>query len=168
MVKIAEQLSFAPLSNDCGALFSPCRKYRYTLWRIWDPGKQYACFLGLNPSTADETTDDPTVRRCVDYSRRWDMGGLYMLNIFAYRLTDPENMKAVTDPVGPDNDRWLNEIASSAGIVIAAWGNHGDHMDRGREVLAMLSNVYCLKLNSNGQPAHPLYLRKSLEPICLK
>ena len=129
MKNTSAQLTLAPFNNDCGALFSPCRKYRYTLWRIWAPDKPYACFLGLNPSTADETADDPTVRRCIDYSKRWGMGSLLMLNIFAYRSTDPEKMKAVADPVGPDNDRWIKEIAGNAGIVIAAWGNHGDHLD---------------------------------------
>ncbi len=165
----AKQLCLSPFSDDCGALFSTCRQYRYTLWRIWDNSKPYACWIGLNPSTADEIENDPTVRRCIDYSKQWQFGGMFMMNAFAYRSTDPEKMKAIADPVGPDNDRWLVEIANNSGLVLAAWGNHAAHMDRGKKVLDMLqTNVFCLKLNSNGQPAHPLYLRKSLTPIRLK
>ena len=96
-------------------IFSPCRRYRYTLWRAWDmfnPG--YVMFIGLNPSTADEVQDDPTIRRCIGYAKEWGYGAFCMTNIFAFRATDPRVMKAQADPVGPENDKWLTECAKGA------------------------------------------------------
>lgn len=146
------------------AEFSPCRLYRYKLWRIWDSSLPYAQFIGLNPSTADETNDDPTVRRCINYAAQWGYGGLCMTNIFAYRATDPRDMKAVAEPVGPGNDAALVEVASKAGVVVAAWGTHGSHMLRGIEVCKLIPDLHVLKLTRDGFPAHPLYLLKSLRP----
>ena len=81
------------------AVFSPCRTYRYALSRVWAADKPYALFIGLNPSTADETLDDPTIRRCIDFAKRWGYGGLVMANLFAYRATDPAVMKRAAEPV---------------------------------------------------------------------
>lgn len=160
-------------------IFSHCRKYRYTLWREWDLDSVTGCsddlshpyefvqFIGLNPSTADEVQDDPTIRRCIAFAKAWGYGALCMTNIFAWRDTDPEKMKKVADPIGPDNDKWLQEIASQAGIVIAAWGKHGSHLYRGIKVKQMLPNLHHLKLNSDGSPAHPLYLSAKLKPLML-
>ena len=89
--------------KDMGATFSPCRTWRYSLWRIWQPGKPYVVFIGLNPSTATEVEDDPTIRRCIRYAQDWDYGGLYMLNVFALRSTDPKALYRHSDPKGPDN-----------------------------------------------------------------
>ena len=97
-----------------GARFSDCRLYRYQLWRIWDEGRPYLNVIGLNPSTADETRDDPTIRRCIDYAKRWNYGGLFMTNIFAFRATLPAVMKKQVEPVGSDNDHWLIETAANA------------------------------------------------------
>ncbi|HEY5894703.1 MAG TPA: DUF1643 domain-containing protein [Chthoniobacterales bacterium] len=146
------------------AVFSPCRRYRYELWRRWSDAP-YCMFIGLNPSTADETHDDPTVRRCINYATRWGFGALCMTNIFAYRATDPMDMKAVTDPVGPDNDATLKRVADDAGIVVSAWGIHGIHMGRERAVKAMLPALHCLQMTKSGAPGHPLYLRADLTPI---
>lgn len=123
-----------------------CRTYRYTLSRIWDDSKQYALFIGLNPSTVDETEDDLTIRRCIRFARDWDFGGLYMLNLFAYRATKSPDMKAANDPIGPDNDKWLTGLAAHAGIVVAARGNGGSFLNRSLIVRRMIPNVYCLKL----------------------
>ena len=117
------------------AEFSPCRQYRYSLWRYWDEHKRYAVFVCLNPSTADETKDDPTVRRCINFAKGWDYGGMIMLNLFALRSTDPKRLKLVDDPVGPDNDFHLRSASSKAGITIAAWGIHGTLMGRNKEVI---------------------------------
>jgi hypothetical protein len=149
-----------------GAEFSPDRKHRYTLWRIWDESKPYAMFIGLNPSTADEVKNDPTVTRCLGYAKKWGFGGLYMMNIFAFRSTDPKKLKFVVDPVGEKNDYWLKKIAKDAGIVVAAWGNHGSFLERAKEVSTLIPKIHCLKLNKNGQPAHPLYLASNLMPKC--
>ena len=148
-----------------GGIFSPDRKYRYTLGRAWEPEKPYAMFVGLNPSTADEVNNDPTVRRCINYAKDWGYGGLCMTNIFAFRATDPKVMKRQEDPVGEENDRYLVECGKRAGIIIAAWGTHGVHMGRGKAVAEMLGYLYCLGVTKDGHPKHPLYLRKDLKPV---
>ncbi len=153
------------LLEDSGAKFSQDRVHRYSLWRIWDKSKDYAVFVGLNPSTADEYKNDPTVRRCVNYAFDWGFGGLYMLNIFAFRSTDPGNLYSADDPIGPENDFFLRTISEQAGITVAAWGNHGEFMNRGEDVKALLTNPFCLKLTKTGSPGHPLYLRKDIEPF---
>ncbi len=107
------------------AKFSNDRKYRYELWRRWKPGGEYAAFICLNPSTADETADDPTVRRCIDYSQRWGYHAFCMLNLFAFRATDPRVMKAAIAPVGAFNDEAIRRVADGAGIVVAAWETMG-------------------------------------------
>ena len=148
------------------ATFSPDRVYRYSLWREWIGGDGYCMFVGLNPSTADETSDDPTIRRCIGYAKQWGYSALEMCNLFAYRATDPKDMLiGVTDPVGPANDTILRFSARHAGIVIAAWGTHGSHLGRDQAVRAMLPNIYALKLTKGGHPSHPLYLRADLKPL---
>lgn len=151
--------------QESTATFSPCRTYRYSLWRRWGaPEQGYAMFIGLNPSTADEVEDDPTVRRCIQFAKDWGYGALYMTNLFAFRATDPAVMKADSEPIGPDTDAVLAELAKNAGVVVAAWGNHGSHSARDQQVIALLPNLHCLKVTKAGQPSHPLYLRKSLTP----
>ena len=159
---MAEQMSS---SMKSGASFSPCRRYRYSLWRNWaDTANGYAMFVGLNPSTADETDDDATVRRCIGFAKAWDYAGLCMANLFAFRATYPSNMKAAADPVGPDNNQALHHLAKEAGIIVAAWGVHGAHLARGDTVRAMLPNLHYLRLTKAGYPCHPLYLPKALTP----
>lgn len=157
---------------DKGAIFSTCRTWRYQLWRIWDKSKPYAMFLMLNPSTADEENNDPTVARCQDYAQTWGYGGLYVCNIFAYRATDRAVMKVAPDPIGPDNDRSIIQIAKNAGIVVCGWGNDGSFMNRSQYVcnlLNMLSiSTHCLVLTNSGEPHHPLYLKKTLKPFLFK
>lgn len=152
------------------AVFSPCRRYRYALWRhLGDSSgvghERYAMFVGLNPSTADEFVDDPTIRRCIAFARAWGFDGLCMTNLFAYRATEPSDLLAQKDPTGPDNDRILAEVASNACIIVAAWGNHGDHLGRASIVMRTLPRLHYLRLNKNGQPGHPLYLPGGLTPV---
>ncbi|RTR33189.1 DUF1643 domain-containing protein [Shewanella canadensis] len=147
------------------AVLSDCRDYRYSLWRTWDEDKPYALFIGLNPSTADEVEDDPTIRRCVNFARDWGYGGLCMANLFAFRATEPNVMKSAPDPIGEANDTWLVQLADGAGVVIAAWGNDGTFLGRSRTVLELIDGVKCLKLNKSGEPAHPLYQPKNSKPI---
>ena len=153
------------------AFFSPCGKYRYTLWRhfsdLFSGGKGYAMFIGLNPSTADELNNDPTVTRCINYSKAWGFDGYCMTNLFAWRSTDPAGMLSQKDPVGSRNDEFLVEVASRAAIVVAAWGVDGTHLDRDKQVLNLLGNVYCLGLTKDGIPRHPLYMPKNIEPVLL-
>lgn len=162
-------------------IFSGCRKYRYTLWREWGVGtlpmlelgnrkspEAYCMFIGLNPSTADETNDDPTIRRCIDFAKRWGYGALCMTNIFAWRDTDPEKMKRELEPIGLYNDEWLTKVAAGAGVIVAAWGKHGAHMNRAEQVKKLIPNLQCLKLNGDGSPQHPLYLKATLTPFPLQ
>ncbi len=157
------------------ANFSPCRTWRYTLHRSWadkplfgpvSPG--IVMFIGLNPSTADEVTNDPTVRRCIGFARAWGYSSFIMTNIFAFRATYPRDMKAAHDPVGPDNDKWLIECAREAALVVAAWGNDGAYRDRSRQVVEMMEGagvqLMCLRMTKAGEAEHPLYLPGKLRP----
>ena len=146
------------------AVFSPCRKYRYSLSRTWDINQKIILFIGLNPSTADETHDDPTIRRCLLYSSSWGFGGLIMVNLFAFRATLPKDLKNSKHPVGRDNNQFIIHAHKEASMTIAAWGNDGDLYNRDQEVLEIISNPMCLKVNKTGQPAHPLYQKKDIKP----
>lgn len=159
--------------------FSPCRKYRYTLWREFDfdlwqgdgieHRRDYVQFIGLNPSTADETIDDPTIRRCIRFCQDWGYGALCMTNLFAYRATQPTVMKAQQRCIGDDNTNQIREIAERAGIIIAAWGRDGNHCGRQEQVIDALQpwreKLHHLGLNLDGTPKHPLYLRADTKPI---
>ncbi len=147
------------------AVLSLCRNYRYALSRVWDSSQPYVLFIGLNPSTADETEDDPTIRRCLGFAKSWGYGGLVMANLFAWRATNPADMKQQDDPIGEKNDAWLVELARHAGVVVAAWGNDGSFRQRSAQIQALLPDLHYLKLNGTGEPAHPLYLKQTLRPV---
>ena len=121
-------------------------------------------FVCLNPSTADEVQDDPTVRRCIRYAKDWGYGGMAMLNLFAFRATDPEAMKRAKDPVGPENDIYLSEWSAGARVTVCAWGAQGVFLGRDKEVLPLLHRPHYLALTADGQPRHPLYLKAALKP----
>lgn len=155
------------IDNLTDAEFSACRNYRYALWRIWDNAKPFAMFIGLNPSTADEVKDDPTIIRCINFAKSWGYGGVCMTNLFAYCATKPSKMKAQTDPVGAENDDWLTKLAKDAEVVVATWGNDGGHLNRSNVITNMLPNLHYLKMNKSGEPAHPLYLKADLTPLAM-
>lgn len=158
------------------AILSACRTYRYTLTRVWDTSLPMACFIGLNPSTADERDDDPTIRKCMKYAIRWGFGGILMLNIFGFRATHPRDLKRARregkDVIGLHGNTFehLHTYITdfNCRIVVCAWGNtSGVATARGsqaRIALATLPLRY-LKLNNDGSPAHPLYLLDALEPL---
>lgn len=159
------------MNNQC--VFSPDRLFRYSLIHQLDeanPSEKLLYFLGLNPSRADEIQLDNTLRRVRGYTAREGYGGFIMGNIFAFRATDPNDMYAAKDPIGPDNDYWLLEHAKRCGKVVCAWGGHGAYLDRGLAVAELLKDceLVCLKTNSDGSPAHPLYLKKDLPFISYK
>lgn len=146
--------------------FSADKRYRYTLWReTGEQGESYVQFIGLNPSTADETINDPTVRRCMGFAHDWGFRWMVMTNVFAYRATDPRDMKKQVHPFGPDNARWIHETAQSADLVIAAWGVHGTWEGGDGHVRALVSNLKCLGKTKDGHPKHPLYLRRDSQLI---
>jgi hypothetical protein len=148
-----------------GAEFSECRTWRYVLWRRWDRQLDQAMFIGLNPSTADEREDDPTIRRCIRFAKDWGYGGLLMMNAFAFRATDPKNMKAAKDPIGPRNDEALKFRQAQVGLIVAAWGAHCSPQ-RELEVCEIIQRpIHCLGKTKSGSPKHPLYLRADTKPV---
>lgn len=145
------------------AVFSDCENYRYLLTRVWDPKGKKALFVMLNPSTADEFRNDPTVERCERRARALGFGAFRVTNIFAFRATDPKVMRAALDPIGPDNDQAIRQSASDwADTIVCAWGNHGQHLQRGAAVRYLLSNIgqplFHLGITGVGEPKHPLYI----------
>lgn len=151
------------------AVYSPCEAYRYALTRIWDVAAPKAVFVMLNPSTATELQNDPTVERCERRARALGFGGFRVVNIFAYRATDPRVMRAQADPVGPGNDAALVEAAGWGDQIICAWGNHGAHLRRGAAVEALLraqgKPLFHLSLTKEGVPKHPLYIGYAVQPV---
>lgn len=145
------------------AVFSDCGAYRYALTRIWDAAAARVLFVMLNPSTASEERNDPTVARCEARARALGFGGLAVANLFAWRATRPADLRRAAHPIGPGTDRHLLEDAARADLLICAWGNHGALHGRGAEVLRLLVSrghaLHHLGLTRLGQPAHPLYLR---------
>lgn len=157
----------ADIEDDAatGAVISDCGLYRYRLWRRWADGP-CCVFVMLNPSTADATKDDPTIRRCIGFAKREGCGSLEVVNLFAFRATSPDDMKRAVQPIGPDNDRHLLEATRTAdGPVIAAWGAHGGYEGRDRSVRLLLREVslLCLGKTKNGSPRHPLYAPSNAE-----
>ncbi len=150
--------------NNNGAAFSPCRKYRYALWRVWDSGKPLVMFIGSNPSTANETKTDATIRRVKKFAETWGYGGFYMMNLFAIVSRYPAVLKTDPDPLG-DNDGWIEKIAEKCDKVIFAWGNFKEAEERSKDVIKMFPDAYALEINKNGSPKHPLYVSKDIELV---
>ena len=157
------------LLTETGAKFSDCKRYRYRLWRYWNRTKPALCFLMLNPSTADDLSNDPTVERCQRRAQSMGFGGLEVANIFAFRSTDPWLLYSIADPVGPGNDQAILDACADAGMVICGWGDHGKLNGRGDAVRNLLSKAgittHALKQNSSGEPKHPLYVSYKTEPM---
>lgn len=155
------------MGMSSGATFGPRRRYRYRLWRSWNFDAPRVLFVLLNPSTADERLDDPTIRRCIGFARTWGFGGVEIVNIFAYRSTDPAALREICDPIGPRNDYHIKAARRRSARCIAAWGNHGMYLDRGARILRTLirlGEVECLCETKTGQPGHPLYISSSTMP----
>ena len=150
------------------AVYSPCEAYRYTLTREWQPDGRKALFVMLNPSTATEVQNDPTVERCERRARTLGFGAFRVTNIFAYRATDPKVMRAQADPVGPGNDQAIADGAAWADQIICGWGSHGAHLARGAAVADLLRAtglpLYHLGLTLAGAPKHPLYIGYATQP----
>lgn len=154
---------------DNSAIFSDDGLYRYWLSRTIAPAGKLVTFIGLNPSTADASKDDPTISRCINFAKRWEASTLIVVNLFAYRSTNPRFLKEVADPVGPENDAWLKKVVMESDIVIAAWGNRGAFNGRDELVKRMFTNqLQTLRLTKSGMPSHPLYLPSEITPVRLE
>jgi hypothetical protein len=151
------------------ATYSDCESYRYALTRTWDAEGRRVLFVMLNPSKATEVQNDPTVERCERRARALGFGAFQVTNIFAWRDTDPFQMRKAADPIGPENDAAIRAGAAWADQIIAAWGTHGAHLDRGPEVARILRDLgkplYSLGLSKHGHPKHPLYISYTQQPI---
>lgn len=145
-------------------------EYRYRLVREWDTSLPAVMFVMMNPSTADPVYDDPTVAKCRRYAEDWGYGSLLVGNTFAYRATDQKRLLAASDPIGPDNDTHLQDMANRASLLVFAYGKpHRSLRARGPAVARLLSQnsartLHVLQLCADGTPSHPLYLRGSLKP----
>lgn len=165
------------------ALFGPggeASLYRYALHRDvsraplelpFDPPRRTCLFLMLNPSTATATLDDPTIRRCIAFTRAWGFTDLQVCNLFAFRATNPDELSAVTvDPIGPDNNAAIVRIAALAERIVCAWGVKGKHLARGQAVRKLLADrdLWALRLTKEGHPEHPLYMPSAIQPFVWK
>ena len=148
------------------AILSPCERYRYRLTRTLEGTGGPLLLIGLNPSTADATQDDPTIRRCIDFARRWGHSELVVANLFAFRATRPKDLKNAPEPIGAETDRILLNEAKRASRILVAWGVHGPYKSRDQEVLSLLAPfaLSCLGTTKAGQPRHPLYIRADTLP----
>ena len=150
------------------AQFSPDGNYRYWLFREWAVLGESCAFIMLNPSTATAENDDPTIRRCVRFAQDWGYGKLYVANLFAFCTTDPNDLKGVVDPVGPDNDQSILAVMGRCSLTIAAWGANCVYMNRHNRVLQLISSMgghlWHLGLSKAGHPLHPLYLPANARP----
>jgi hypothetical protein len=151
------------VSAQSSAIISSCGRYRYLLSREWEPMGAACTFIMLNPSTADGTLDDPTIRRCIGFAKAWRYGGMSVVNLFALRATDPRDLSRWSrdNSVGPLNDKFIDEtIAATRGVIVAAWGAGGHLYGRAQEVVDR-HRGRLMRLGTptlNGSPKHPLYL----------
>ena len=162
-------LTDAGMERD--AVISPCGLYRYSLTRRWASGAP-VLFVMLNPSTADATIDDPTIRRCVGFARAWGAPAIEVVNLFAYRATDPVDLAAARlgglDIVGPENDLHIAAAAERTSSCVVAWGAHAEAIQRAGDVWRLLAervSVHALGITKAGAPRHPLYLRADSKPL---
>ena len=155
-----------------GAEFSTCGQYRYALWRVWNSAAPLVMFIGLNPCTAKAKTNDPTIKKCIELAKSWEVdgenyGGVVMMNLFSYCTPDPYVMKKQLDPIGIGNDYWLQLLVQETELIVAAWGDHGTHLNRAHDILRMLPDMMCFNQTKKGQPVHPLYQKPQakLKPL---
>ena len=144
-----------------GAIFSEDNIYRYQLSRIWDEEKPKILFIMLNPSTADEFVEDPTIRRIVNYAKDWGYGSVYVGNLYAFRSTDPKGLNSVEDPIGPENITHIQTLIGLVDKVVYAWGNERKEPEWLKK---LVDAPYCIDISKKGIPKHPLYLKKCLTP----
>lgn len=146
------------IKNAC---LSPDNQYRYKLHRGWDESKPSIMFVMLNPSTADSEKDDPTIRRVINFSRSWGYGSVHVVNLYAFRSTDPKGLKTTQDPIGQDNIFHIQSLIGLVEKVIYAWGNNEKEP---KWLCDLVDTPYCIDISKKGIPKHPLYLKSDLQP----
>jgi hypothetical protein len=153
---------------EYGAVFDVSESYRYSLWRTWSAYQPRIVFVLLNPSTADGERSDPTIRRCIGFARAWKFGSLEVVNLFAYRATDARELFKLNDPVGEENNYFLMQAVERCSTVVVGWGTRGTLLGRDNQVMSLLAgrkDVYCLGITKDGQPRHPLYVKRDIIPV---
>lgn len=163
------------MNGGRGALLSECGRYRYRLWRLWDELRPVMVWVMLNPSTADADVDDPTIRKCIGFAKVNHFGGIVVVNLFAWRVTDPKELRRVKDPVGPENDAHILWACTAPLMlaVVAGWGAEPFAQKRGRAVKVLIQggagrDIKCFHQTKGGAPGHPLFLPYSSELAPLK
>jgi hypothetical protein len=157
---------------EYGAVFDVNGWYRYSLWRAWSAHHPRIVFILLNPSTADEQRNDPTIRRCIGFARAWKFGSMEVVNLFAHRATDARELLKIDDPVGEENNCYLIQAVERCSTVVVGWGIRGTLLGRDSQVLSLLAgrkDKFCLGITKDGQPRHPLYVKGDtiLVPFCV-
>lgn len=156
------------------AIFSECGRYRYTLERSWASAPRYVLWIMLNPSTADASQNDATIRRCIGYARAWGYTGILVGNLYAWRSTSPRGLYSAPDgsvgAIGEDNDRHLRDMLERASLLVCAWGQLGPTTLASNRVLQIFRppcrlEPHALRFNASGEPSHPLRLAGNLEPV---
>jgi hypothetical protein len=159
--QVAAQIS----AIERSASFDPMGRYRYRLGRRWSRAGPHLVIIMLNPSRADSSLDDPTLRRCIGLAKGWGFGAITVVNLFAYRSPHPQVLRQVSDPIGPDNDAAITDATHQGDQILLAWGNGGSWLGRDRTIFNLLApwqaKCHCLGLNRTGQPRHPLYVPHS-------
>ena len=154
----------ASIKIERTAIFDRTEQYRYQLGRRWQPNGSTVTFIMLNPSTADASQDDPTLRACMQFAQRWDYAALSVVNLFGYRTPHPKVLKQAADPIGAENDAYVLRAVEKAEAVVLGWGNYGGFLGRDRAILNLLTpyqkKLHYLERNKSGQPRHPLYIRR--------
>ncbi len=151
-------MTMIDLTIPRGAIFSEDRRYRYCLWRVWNTNPRMRLGIGLNPSTANEVTDDPTITRWITRAARDGFGGILFANLYAYVSTNPADLLTQRDSIGPENDRYLREMIGLSSQAVCCWGSFRPVVNRAPDVLRMIPQPFCLGVNQDGQPKHPLYV----------
>lgn len=151
------------MGEQGGAIISKDGVYRYLLTRTWDEPWNIVCWVMLNPSTADADQDDRTIRRCIGFSKRLGHTSMRVVNLFAYRATDPDELGPAKDPVGPENARIVGEAVGNAQRVIVAFGGLSNKMwAKAKPIVNVIKkeakSLECLGKTKSGAPRHPLYL----------
>lgn len=147
------------------AVISDCGLFRYRLGRVWDADRRPLVFVMLNPSKADAEVDDPTITRCIGFAKAAGAGGIDVVNLFAFRATDPDDMAKAADPIGPLNNLHIRKAAEQGHRTVVAWGAGVPraYAWRVRDVMSILRNVglpvWCLGITKAGQPRHPLFVK---------
>ena len=148
---------------ETGARFNKNRTHRYALWRVWDTNAPKVMFIGLNPSTADENKEDPTLKRVIQFSKDWGFGGVFMCNLFSFITPYPEELQIDTGI--SENKRWLKYYSKKTTEIVCAWGAHKAAPNRAKMVYRFMRKATALQLNNDGSPRHPLYVKSDVKRV---